>query len=67
MEGNNRPMAGKHSCGMIALAALLLTSVLSGRAFAQEPVYSDQDLMVATQIAYYDFTREQLVERGGSF
>lgn len=66
MIEQNCPMTGRLISGIAALAACLLASVLPGKAYAQEPVYSDQDLMVATQIAYYDFTREQLVERGGS-
>lgn len=44
------------------LAALSFSEI----AYGEEPVYSDRDLMVVTQIAYYDFTKEQLEARGGS-
>lgn len=53
--------------GICLMAACMAAG--SGLAWAnegtQEP-YSDRDLVVATQIAYYDFTQEQLEQSGGS-
>lgn len=50
--------------GKIRIGLMLLVfcwSCLFSRAvYAEDQVYSDYDLMVATQIAYYDFTQEQL-------
>ncbi|MDD3253307.1 MAG: DUF2974 domain-containing protein [Lachnospiraceae bacterium] len=37
----------------------------AGGAQAAEMFYSDRELMTATQIAYYDFSREQLADHGG--
>lgn len=45
---------------------VMLGWLLSNTAYGEETVYSDRDLMVATQIAYYDITEDQLEKCGGS-
>lgn len=52
---------------MIA-AALGMAAAIFGvvPALADNGFYTDRQMMVATQIAYYDFSQEQLDARGGS-
>jgi len=72
--GNSRDLVGSFAmnrkdqrAGMrILLLAVLFVCLFTGTGYADDQAYSDRDLMVATQIAYYDFTQEQLDERGGS-
>lgn len=50
----------------ILLLTVFWLGMFPAKVRAEENAYTDRDLMVATQIAYYDFTKEQLAERGGS-
>ncbi len=50
----------------IGILAVLLVCLFAGAAYGEDSAYSDYDLMVATQIAYYDITQEQLDAHGGS-
>ncbi len=54
-------------CFWVFIFTLSVLSALpfSTSVYGEELVYSDRDLMVATQIAYYDFTKEQLEAKGG--
>lgn len=56
---------GKKGMKVIGLV-VMLGWLLSNTAYGEETVYSDRDLMVATQIAYYDITEDQLEKCGGS-
>ena len=59
--------------GVKKISALAVSAVLAVALFCTTEVFADTDfrytdrqLMVATQIAYYDFTQEQLEQHGGS-
>lgn len=54
---------------VLAMLAILAVSVLflwkPFTSQASQPLYTDRDLMAATQIAYYDFGAERLAAHGG--